>query len=290
MRFRFLGECCAVGLRKAIAPSACFLSASALDRSRENTALDMLCNLYRRRRIRVVVLLLLAAICQLILALGPARVRADSSPDVAPAPAVRASPPDSQIMHFNLLGPDWAKIPESYSGISPMRVVAELNIPKEYVFRNSLRKPLTENESSIPIVVLYPSMKGGADEGRSSAARIYAVIDAGEENRSRKGVQSLLGRPGMKVDPRLNIDGLCGYIDNEHAGAAGQLFYSSCNPTEQTFFVACFPPFRGRRSCSDTTFLEGEIGAELTYQYSLLKEHRMMLDALRRLVTSFTER
>jgi hypothetical protein len=37
------------------------------------------------------------------------------------------------IFHYNLSGPDWAKIPEGYSGVTPEKIVAELNVPKEYL-------------------------------------------------------------------------------------------------------------------------------------------------------------
>lgn len=39
----------------------------------------------------------------------------------------------TDIVRFNLLGPDWAEIPKGYTGLIPDKVVAELHIPEEYV-------------------------------------------------------------------------------------------------------------------------------------------------------------
>ena len=170
----------------------------------------------------------------------------------------------------------------------PMKVVAGLDIPKDYFADSDLRrKPAPKSESNVGIVVLYPSMKGAGKGYDLSGGRIDAVLHAGREVFSRKGTHMLLTAEGMKRSPRLDVDGLCAYVDEQHPGRAGQEYYSSCEPEEQTFFVACFPPFNNRRTCNDTTFLEGEIGAELICQYPILKEHRAMLAAMRKLVASF---
>lgn len=209
-----------------------------------------------------------------------------------PRPGLCAEEPGKEVVHFNLLGTDWARIPEGHSGIAPMKVVAELNIPKEYLMRNSppfLLAPRTENESSIPLVFLFPSLKAG-EEGMSPGTRVYAIIDgSSRDERSRRGVMLLLSRLGMERAPRLDVDGLCGYVD-EYPGTIGQEFYSSCHSAEQTFFITCFPEFNYRRSCSETAFLAGEIGAELTYQHALLKDHANLLKGLTKLISSFIKR
>lgn len=207
-----------------------------------------------------------------------------------------AADPQSETMHFNLLGPDWARIPEGYSGVTPEKIIAELNIPKEYVvLHNPFRTngPLTQNEGSIPLAVFYPSMKGaaeyGAADGPFSETQIYLALDAGREEASRKGVRFLLSHEGMKRNSELDVGGLCGYVDEEHPGSSGQEFYSSCDEAEQTFFIDCFQPFNNHRSCGETAFFEGQIGAELSYQYPMLKDHRALLNAMKRLVRSFVQ-
>ncbi len=193
------------------------------------------------------------------------------------------------IRHFNLLGPDWARIPKGYSGLTPMKVVAELNIPEQYVvLGGALRGPLTENESSIPIVVFYPSMKG-ASRRNSSEARINVIISAGTEEGFRNGARSLIFVDGRTRDPSLDVNGLCGYVDHVHRGWAGVEFYTSCNKSEQTFSIICHPPLNGIRSCMDGNFVGEQFGAQLFYQYSMLKEHRQILDSLKTLILSFAQ-
>jgi hypothetical protein len=235
--------------------------------------------------VSIVILLLLAAKLPAFFALAVGQAHADSVVDGGASSPPRVADPQPAILHFNLLGPDWARIPEGYSGLTPTKVVAELNIPQEYV---SQYRPLTANESSIPIDISYPAMTGTA-EAQSSGAHLYAVIHAGREDHSRKGVKMLLLHDGTKRDVQLDVDGLCGYVDEVHRGNAGLEFYVSCDEAEQTFDITCFQPFNNRRSCSETAFLEGQIGAELTYQYPMLKDHQVMLDALRKLVTSFAQ-
>jgi hypothetical protein len=249
-----------------------------------------------RSAVQLVILFLVATISLAIVVWTVNRADADPGGGATPPGGLRAGDPQPEIMHFNLLGPDWARIPEGYSGVTPEKITAGLNIPNEYIMlHNPFRTngPLTQNESSIPLGVFYPSMKGafgyGAAEAPSSESRIYAVLHASREEESRKGVRSLLSGVGTRRSSQLDVDRLCGYVDNEHPGRAGQEFYSSCNESEQTFFIDCFPPYNNRRSCSETSFLEDQFGAELTYQYPMLKDHQALLGALKKLVMSFVQ-
>lgn len=273
--------CCAIAVIFSFLPTEL-----ALPSRRKQEEIDIVAQPSRMRRgaVSFVILLLLAAKSPAFFAPAVGQAHAGSIVAVGVSSPLRVVDSQPAIMHFNLLGPDWARIPEGYSGLTPMKVVAELNIPEEYVTQY---RPLTENESSIPIVVAYPSMKG-ATKAPFSEPHIYVGIDAHREDKSRKGVRFLF-EEAMKHNLQLDVDGLCGYVDNEHPGNAGLEFYGSCDEAERTFFITCFQPFNNRRSCSETAFLEGEIGAELTYQYSMLKDHQVMLDALRKLVMSFAQ-
>lgn len=293
MRLRLLGQRCAVGLSKAVSLTASVVSAWELDPSRDDIALDTARDLHRRRAILVVVLLLLAAIGQLIFALGPDRVRADSSPKAAPAPEVRASPPESQLMHFNLLGPDRAKVPEGYSGILLEKTVGEFDIPKEYFANRKLFgfDPIKKTiEGGIPIAFSYPSMKG-ATEAPGAATRIEATVTAGgREDDFRKSVHDFIFAPGRTTrEPSLDVGGLCGYVDRVHPGYARDEFYIACKEADQTFLIICYPPFNSHHVCADNVFLGQQIVGQLGYQYPILKEHSALLGSVKQLVMSFME-
>lgn len=199
---------------------------------------------------------------------------------------------DSQqrTVHFNLLGPDWARIPEGHAGVTPMKVVAELNIPRDYLTPpNPFRpKPLMQDESSIPVDVLYPSMKGAA-EAQSSESKIGLIIHAAREDALPKGIQAFYSDAGRIRDSRLDNNGLCGYTDNKNPGYYGNEFYISCNKSDRTFDIICFPRFNDHRVCNETAFLGNQIGGQLIYQHETLKEHQAILDSIRKLVTSFVE-
>ena len=198
----------------------------------------------------------------------------------------------SEIRHFRLLGPDWARIPKGYFGVTPEKVVAELNIPQEYLTPPSFfgPKPPTITES-IPIEVLFPSMTGAAGIAASDPRR-YAVIggplDAATEAGHRKGVRTIVLSSGRVRNPKLDVDGLCGYVDRVHPGYAGDEFYTSCDEADQTFSIICFPPINAHHVCNESAFLGGQIGVELFYQYPLLSEHGEMLESLKKLIASFT--
>jgi hypothetical protein len=112
------------------------------------------------------------------------------------------------IFHYKLSGPDWARIPEGYSGVTPEKIVTELNIPKEYLARYN-GSP-SQPQSNISINVFYPSMKG-AVRGGSPEPLIGAIIGAGREDHFRKGVRSFI-RDGVAHDPSLDVNSLCGYV------------------------------------------------------------------------------
>jgi hypothetical protein len=162
--------------------------------------------------------------------------------------------------------------------------VAQLAIPKEYITPWTSRAEVTDNVS---IAILYPSMQSAVDT--YSERRIDVLIDAGKEEKARRGVRSFVFGDGQTHDPKLDVNGLCGYVDNIHPGNAGLEFYTSCNEADQVFSIFCDPPFTARRDCRTDGFLTGEIGVALTYRYPLLKEHAAMFDAVKKLVGSFIE-
>jgi hypothetical protein len=198
--------------------------------------------------------------------------------------AAAAQAADSDT-HFKLLGPDWARIPEGYSGLTPTKIIAQLKIPKEYLNRQTT-SGLTL--SSISLAIAYPSMEGAAG-APSSDATVFAAIGAGEAALHRKGGKFFLSTGAWKREPTLDAGGLCGYVDREDPGYKGDEFYTACDEAERTFSIICFPEFNGRRVCSESAFLGGHIGAVLTYRHVILDNHRAMLDAMRKLVMSFVE-
>jgi hypothetical protein len=129
-------------------------------------------------------------------------------------------------------------------------------------------------------------MNSGVGAG-SSQARIGIIITANREDDARKGVQFLTHEEGRIRDTQSDVGSLCAFVDHQHPGYAGNEFYSSCNEAEQTFFVECFPPFEGRRSCFETAHLGDQLGVELVYWDSLLINHSAMLKAIKTLVMSF---
>jgi hypothetical protein len=65
--------------------------------------------------------------------------------------------------------------------------------------------------------------------------------------------------------------------------------FIACNATDQTFTIICFAPLNDYRVCSEDAFVGGQIGAQIFYHDSLLKEHQAMLGAFKRLVLSFAQ-
>jgi hypothetical protein len=122
----------------------------------------------------------------------------------------------TDIVHFNLLGPDWAKVPEDYHGVLPEKVVAELNIPKEYVTHRTKLfaklfgdQPSAKTVEDIPIAFSYPSMTGAADEhsfatAQNFAARIDTIIRPGSAANFRKGTHAIIFGNGKTREPRLD--------------------------------------------------------------------------------------
>jgi hypothetical protein len=208
----------------------------------------------------------------------------------------------ADIVHFNLLGPDWTKVPKDYHGVLPEKVVAELNIPREYVtHRTKLfaklfgdRPPATTVED-IPIAFSYPGMAGAADEqsfaaGQNFAARIDAIIRPGSEENFRKGTHTIIFGNGKTREPSLDVNGLCGYVDRVHPVYAGYEFYTACKESDQTFDIFCDPRSdTGRRICIADNFLKANMAGQTFYQYATLKDHLAVLSAFTKLVMSFLQ-
>jgi hypothetical protein len=236
----------------------------------------------------------LAAICQFVFALSLGQVHADSVPEFPAATEISVATHQPEIVHFSLLGADWAKIPEGYSGVAPETVIAELNLPKEYVVRRNWFRnlfglgPLDRRTTNVPIAFFYPSMRGAAYD-RSLETRIGAIIDGGREDHFRKGVHSIIFRDGVMRDPSLDVNGLCGYVDRTHVGYAGDELYTACKEADQTFSIICFPLLNGRRACTSDSFLGGGIGGRLFYRYPMLREHLTLLGGFKKLVMSFIQ-
>lgn len=212
--------------------------------------------------------------------------------------ATRALGGQTDLVHFNLLGPDWAKVPKDYHGVLPEKVVAELNIPGEYVARNTRLfgyRPSEKTVEDIPIAFSYPSMAGAADEqnfstGENFAARIDAIIRPGSEENFRKGTHSIIFGSGKTREPSLDIGGLCGFVDRVHPVYAGYEFYTACRESDQTFEIFCGPQYdAGRRICIADNFLKANLAGQLFYQYATLKNHLAVLPAFTKLVMSFVQ-
>src|SRR6202043_1085698 len=69
-------------------------------------------------------------------------------------------------------------------------------------------------------------------------------------------------------------------------GWKGNEFYVPCESTED-FFIDCGPPYGDRRSCTEYVFLGREINAGLSFQHRILKDHKAIVEAIRKLVFSF---
>jgi hypothetical protein len=205
--------------------------------------------------------------------------------------ATRGPGAQTDVVHFNLLGPDWAKVPKGYSGILPEKVVAGLNIPKEYVTHNT---NLLGGQSSakavedIPIAFSYPSMTGAAED-QTFATRIDAIIRLGREKYFREGTHSIIFGNGNTREPSLDVNGLCGYVDRIHSVYAGYEFYTACRVSDQTFSIFCDAPDNGRRICIADNFLKDHMASQLIYQYATLKDHLAVLRAVKKLVMSFLQ-
>lgn len=231
-----------------------------------------------------IALLLLAIAIQPMFPLLPSSSGADRTRAVAD--------PDTGMVHLELLGPDQDRIPEGYVGVVPEKVVAELNIPKEYLRLEGSRAgpfvvpPLTTQTSNVPIEVFYPSMRG-ATEREVSEIRIRGIIKWADESRMRNGVRSTYLRDGVTRESDLDVSDVCGFIDAIHVGYAGTQFYVACNDTQRTFSILCSPPFNNRRVCSEDAFVGQNVGIGLSYPMSILKEHQDLLAAFKTLVRSF---
>jgi hypothetical protein len=206
-------------------------------------------------------------------------------PLVGPAPVSVGGigEPASATTHFKLLGPDWARIPEGYFGVVPEIVVTELTVPREYLAR---RGPQQESQSNVAIEVFFPSMSGAAG-AQSSEAKINLIIHAAREDGVPTGIQRAYSDGVRQREPSLDKGDLCAYVDHQSPGYAGDEFYLACDRSIRTFDIICFPQFNNRRVCSEVAFLDGKLGAQLFYQYPLLSDHGIMLDAVRKLVMSF---
>jgi hypothetical protein len=203
----------------------------------------------------------------------------------------------TNIVHFNLLGPDWAKVPKDYHGVLPEKVVAELDIPKEYVAQSNKLlgdRPSEKTVEDIPIAFSYPSMAGAIDEqnfpaGENFATRIDAIIRPGSEENFRKGTHSIIFGNGNTREPSLDVNGLCGYVDRLHPVYAGYEFYTACRESEQSFSIFCAPEYNGRHVCIADNFLKANLAGQLIYQYPTLKDHLALLGATTKLVMSFLQ-
>jgi hypothetical protein len=185
----------------------------------------------------------------------------------------------TDIAHFNLLGPDWAKIPKDYHGVLPEKVVAEFDIPKEYVAHRTKLfarlfgdRPSAKTVEDISIAFSYPGMTGAADEqsfatGQNFAARIDAIIRPGSEENFRKGTHTIIFGNGKTREPGLDVNGLCGYVDRVHPVYAGYEFYTACKESDQTFDIFCDPRYdAGRRICISDNFLKDNVAGQMFYQ------------------------
>jgi hypothetical protein len=219
----------------------------------------------RRRVTRPDLLLLLVAICQLTFALCADRLHANASPKFVAAPEDRTAK-EGQLVHFNLLGVDWSKVVRGH--VAPEKVVAEFNIPAEYLTNQKLFgfDPIKQTISSIPIAFSYPSMKGTV-KARGAVTRIGALISQGSEDAYRKTVHSFISAEGRIREPSLDVNGLCGYVDHVHPGYAGVGFYVACRETDQSFSIDCFPPLNGRHPCTVTGFVNDQLAAQLFFQH-----------------------
>jgi hypothetical protein len=209
----------------------------------------------------------------------------------------------ADIVHFNLLGADWAKVPKDYHGVLPEKVVAELDIPKEYVTHRTKLfaklfgdQPSAKTVEDIPIAFSYPGMTGAANEqsiaaaGENFAARIDAIIRPGSQENFRKGTHSIIFGNGKTREPSLDVNGLCGYADRVHPVYAGYEFYTACRESDQTFEIFCDPQYdSGRRVCISDNFLKENLAGQLFYQYARLKDHIAVLRAFTKLVMSFVQ-
>jgi hypothetical protein len=142
--------------------------------------------------VKISFLLLTVAIGQLLHGWSHREAHAHSVDEVPRAEA--PTNPDSKIVHFNLRGPDWSRIPEGYTGITPTRIVAQLAIPKEYITPWTSRAEVT---GSISIAIFYPGMQSAVD--LHSEKRIDVTINAGKEDKARKGVRLLFLAAGKRM-------------------------------------------------------------------------------------------
>lgn len=188
------------------------------------------------------------------------------------------------IFHYKLTGPDWERIPKGYFGVLPEKAVAELNVPKQYLDR--INGPTSQPQSAISIAILYPSMNSAVG-AESSENAIGIIITASREDDSRKGVKQLIHEDGRTRDAQSDVGPLCALVDHQHPGYAGDEFYSSCNEDDQTFFINCFPPTKGQRLCVEVAHVGNQLGVEMFYKDSMLKDHSAMLEAIKRVVISF---
>jgi hypothetical protein len=210
--------------------------------------------------------------------------RAGAKPETANGSV--AGSDDSTALHFKLLGPEWEDWPAGYSGQIPETVIAELSIPREYVAAD----PATDRTSSILIQLSYPSMKGAVGQ-QSSEARINAIISAtaGKSRPIGPPLFSFRFMRGKTREPRLDVNGLCGYVDTQHPGSVGVEFYVACDESRRSFQIFCSPEFNHHRPCSDSAFLGGHIRAQISYQIGMLKERDAIMEAVRKLVLSFEQ-
>ena len=204
---------------------------------------------------------------------------------------------DPTTVRFALTGVDWDRVPNGYRGVLPEKVYMDLQIPREYVdttvvpflFWSSIAHniglygPSRKHTSSIYINAYYPSMK--AAPNRPSDERIGVILNATERERTASSTRML--HDGVVREPNLDHDGLCGYVDNVHAVWKDYEYYVPCQPSDRDFFIDCWLPPGARQVCTQYLFLGQRINAQVSYQHRMLKEHRGIVDAVTKLVTSF---
>jgi hypothetical protein len=210
--------------------------------------------------------------------------RASSAP-VPPAPATALSrqsgsdtatrDEDPTSIRIELLGPEWEDVPRGYSGVVPEKVVAALQIPRAYV--DAEAKTRTSN---ILIAFSHPGMKPAAD--RTSRDTIHAIVLARREE-SRPSPYLRLSRDAIR-EPKLDIGGLCGFVDTQHPGLAGLEFYRPCGEAEPAFEITCGPKFNGRRPCSDYAFMGEGLAVSISYQIEILQHRDAIVDAVEKLI------
>jgi hypothetical protein len=120
--------------------------------------------------------------------------------------------------------------------------LATLQIPRAFMDADAKMRT-----SNIPIAFSYPSMSAAADH--KSRDTIHAIV-VSRRGETRPSPYLRLSKDAIH-DPKLDVGGLCGYVDTQHPGPAGLEFYRPCGEAEAPYEITCGPEFNGRRPCSD---------------------------------------